>query len=137
MKHIILLLLFLILPSTALAHDHGRTDQAWEALSQEEKNWYKSLMRPDMPEYPCCGESDQYWCDIVTVEKHKDGDKVFCTITDTRPDEPFKRIHVPVGTKIEIPPEKYKFDQGNPTGHTIVFLSSTRSVYCFVQSTGI
>lgn len=115
------------------AHDHGRTDPAWEALSPETKEWFKTLMRPDMPEYSCCGESDHYWCDKVNVRQGK----VFCTITDDRPDEQFKRPHVPVGTEIEIPPEKLKWDRGNPTGHSVVFLSSTRDVYCFVQNGGV
>ena len=40
-------------------------------------------------------------------------------------------------TIIQIPPNKIKWDRGNPTGHTVVFLSSARYVYCFVQNGGI
>ena len=45
------------------------------------------------------------------------------TITDDRPDEPLGRPHLDVGTEIEIPNKKLKWDKGNPTGHGIVFLS--------------
>ncbi len=96
-------------------------------------HWYASLMQPDNPSISCCGEADAYWADGIEVV----GDKVFAIITDDRPDEPLRRLHIPVGTKIEIPPHKLKFDRGNPTGHAIVFMSATRQVYCFVQNTGI
>ena len=47
-------------------------------------------------------------------------------ITDDRPDEPLGRPHVRNGTEIEIPDQKLKWDQSNPTGHGIVFLSRSR-----------
>ena len=97
--------------------------------------WFKGLQRPDMPPgYSCCGEADAYWCDDVHV---KDG-HTFCTITDDRDDGPLKRPHVPVGTVIEIPDEKLKWDKGNPTGHAILFYMATpRLVLCFVQGGGV
>ena len=108
----------------ALAHDveHPELDA-----------WYAELMQPDVPNASCCGEADAYWCDTINV---KDA-KTFCTITDDRPDEPLKRPHVDIGTQIEIPDYKLKYDRGNPTGHAIVFLSRSQYVYCFVQGTGI
>jgi hypothetical protein len=73
----------------------------------------------DVPNASCCGEADAYWADGVHVG---DG-KTYVTITDDRPDEPLGRPHLDVGTEIEIPNKKLKWDKGNPTGHGIVFLS--------------
>lgn len=106
--------------SFALAHDHDHP---------ELDSWYAGLMQPDNPTVPCCGTADAYWCDDIHV---KDG-KVFCQITDDRDDATLGRPHVAMGTEIEIPTHKYKWDKSNPTGHTVVFLSSSRAVYCFVQ----
>ena len=98
----------------------------------EIRKWFRSLMQPDQPWMSCCGETDGYYADTIIVE----GDKVFAVITDDRPDEPLNRMHVPVGTKIQIPPHKLKFDRGNPTGHAILFLNRSLEVYCFVQGSG-
>lgn len=97
--------------------------------------WFKSLNRPDMPDgYSCCGEADAYWCDDIHV---KDG-HTFCTITDDRDDGPLQRPHVPVGTEIEIPDQKLKWDRGNPTGHSVLFYAvGPRAVLCFVQGNGM
>lgn len=62
---------------------------------------------------------------------------VFAIITDDRADEPLGRPHVPIGTRVEIPPHKLKFDRGNPTGHAIVFMGALGTVYCFVQNGGV
>lgn len=106
----------------ALAHDpeHHELDQ-----------WYGSLMQPDNPTASCCGVADAYWCDDYFA---RDG-KAYCRITDDR--EVAGRPPVPVGTEIEIPERKLKWDRGNPTGHSIVFLSSGGMVFCFVQSGGV
>jgi hypothetical protein len=93
----------------------------------------RSQMQPDNPVASCCGESDAYWADEVRV---RDG-KVYAVITDDRPDAPLGRPHVPVGTEVEIPDHKLKFDRGNPTGHGVVFLSGTRHVWCYVQPGGV
>lgn len=90
-------------------------------------------MQPDNPNASCCGEADAYWCDRINVREKK----TYCTITDTREDAPRHRPHVDIGTEIEIPDYKLKWDRGNPTGHAIVFLSRSQYVYCFVQGTGI
>jgi len=110
--------------SMAFAHDHDHP---------ELDGWYASLMQPDNPSISCCGKADAYWCDIINV---KDG-KTFCTITDDRDDGPLGRPHVPVGTQIEIPNYKLKWDRGNPTGHAIVFLGVAGHVFCFVQAGGV
>lgn len=115
-------LMFVVVAAFAHDHDHPELDQ-----------WYASLMQPDNPTVPCCGKSDAYWCDTINV---KDG-KTFCTITDDRDDRLLGRPHIPMGTKIEIPNHKLKWDRGNPTGHAVVFISPAGHVWCFVQGTGI
>lgn len=106
----------------AFAHDHDHPE-----LDQ----WYAGLMQPDNPTVSCCGKTDAYWCDDYYA---RDG-KAYCRITDDR--VVAGRPPVPVGTEIEIPNHKLKFDRGNPTGHHIVFLSSTGFVFCFVQGGGV
>lgn len=120
---------FLAVLSAAQARDLGQ----WENSDPRIKHWFETLMQPDNPGVRCCGEADGYWADKVEVV----GDKVFAIITDTRPDEPLKRPHVPPGTRIEVPAHKYKFDKGNPVGHTVIFLSPSRDVYCYVQNGGV
>ena len=101
-----------------------------DADHPEEDAWYAALMQPDNPTVSCCGKADAYWCDTIHV---KDG-KTFCTITDDR--VVLHRTPVPVGTEIEIPDRKLTWKDGNPPGHSVVFLSSGGAVYCFVQGTG-
>ncbi len=129
-----LLLIALLLPTPAFPHEHGRTDPAWEATPPEVQEWYRGLMQPDVPTISCCGESDAYWADEVHV--NKDGETV-AVITDDRDDAPFHRHHVPVGTEIIVPPNKLKWDRGNPTGHGIIFLSNQNYVWCYVQPGGV
>jgi hypothetical protein len=126
---------FGILPANA--HDDGQ----WGNNDPKVSEWYRELKQPDNPNASCCGEADAYWCDDIHV---KDG-HTFCAITDDRPDEPRKRPHLEVGTVIEIPAEKLKWDRGNPTGHSIVFIGRPGAmngtdvngpVYCFVQTGG-
>jgi hypothetical protein len=111
------------------AHDSGQ----WEAVDPAIRQWYQALMQPDVPNASCCGEADAYWADEVHV---RDG-KTYATITDDRPDEPLRRPHVDIGTEIEIPNNKLKWDKSNPTGHGVVFLSRNGYVFCYVQSGGI
>lgn len=94
------------------------------------------LMQPDNPSASCCGKTDAYWADEIHV---RDG-KTYATITDDRivPGRP----PIPVGTEVEIPDRKLKWEQGgkpigNPTGHSIVFLSAGGAVFCFVQAGGV
>jgi len=119
--------------NTAFAHDPD---------CPECDAWYASLMQPDNPTVSCCGEADAYWCDPIHVrEEEKQGVRVkitSCTINDPREDAPLhNRVHVPIGTVIDIPDYKLKWDKGNPTGHAIVFLSRMQYVYCFVQDGGV
>jgi hypothetical protein len=129
MKRIILCLgIFGCLISDLNARDLGQ----WEAVDPGIRQWYEALMRPDVPNASCCGEADAYWADEVHV---RDG-KTYAIITDDRPDEPRGRPHVDIGTEIEIPNNKLKWDKSNPTGHGIVFLSRNGYVFCYVQPGG-
>jgi hypothetical protein len=110
------------LASWAFAHDHDRP---------EFDPWYETLMMPDNPSVRCCGKDDEYRCDAFV----RNGE-TWCRVTDDRVNP--RRPVVAVGTEILIPPHKYKFDQGNPTGHTLVFGRPSGGdfyVYCFVQGT--
>lgn len=118
-----------VVPTPAKARDLGQ----WENSDPRVRQWFETLMQPDNPGVRCCGEADAYWADKIEV---KDG-KVYAIITDTRPDGPLLRPHVPPGTRIEVPPHKLKWDRGNPTGHTVIFLNASGQVLCFVQATGI
>lgn len=117
------------LVDTVFARDLGQ----WTTTDQSIRHWYETLMQPDDPAVSCCGEADAYWADSFEV----DGDKYVAIITDSRPDEPLGRPHRDVGTKIVIPNNKLKYDQSNPTGHGIVFLSRGDYVYCYVTPGGV
>jgi hypothetical protein len=129
-----LLIIFLVaigllpLGSTLVfARDVGQ----WAHTDPAINAWYEGL-KPDFPELSCCGHSDAYWCDEIHV---RDG-KTYCNITDDRPDDPLVRPHIDIGTEVFIPDYKLKWDNGNPTGHAIVFMGKYGNVYCFVQSGG-
>lgn len=109
---------------------HARDVGQWEETTSEIREWYRSLMQPDAPWVPCCGESDAYFAEAFVR-----GGKTYARIIDDRPDEPRHRPHVPVGTEIEVPNHKLKYDAGNPVGSAVIFLSVGRAVYCFVQGT--
>ena len=126
MKYLALVFVVISLALGTIATPH-------DAMNPDQDAWYRSLKQPDNPSVSCCGEADAYWADEIHV---KDG-KVYITITDDRDDAPLHRPHVDLGTVIEVPDYKLKWDAGNPTGHAVVFLSSNLSVYCFVQGSGI
>jgi hypothetical protein len=127
------LLCGLLLGAVAPRPAHSRDNGQWEGSDPEIRKWYQSLMQPDVPTLSCCGEADAYWCDEIHVK----GDKAYCRITDTRPDAPLGRPHREIGEEYEIPPNKLKHDAGNPTGHSIIFLSSAGYTWCFVQAGGV
>lgn len=121
----------------ALAHDdgHGGT------ISPEELAWYANLKQPDNPGMSCCGLADAYYAD--SFKASKDGNYI-AIITDTREDQQFGRPHVPPGTEVIVPNNKLKYDQGNPTGHGVIFMSRVPndgdgqpSVYCYVVPGGV
>jgi hypothetical protein len=129
MKRIVLGLACCCLIGVVNARDLGQ----WESTDPTVREWYQALMQPDIPSASCCGEADAYWADSYQV----DGDKYVAIITDPRPDEPLRRKHIEIGTKILVPNHKLKFDQSNPTGHGIIFLSRGDYVYCYVAPGGV
>ena len=111
-----------------MARDNGQ----WENADPKIRQWYETLMRPDMPGSICCKEADAYWADEIHVR----GGKTYAVITDDRDDAPRGRPHIDVGTEVEIPNNKLKWDRSNPTGHGVVFLSRSLYVFCYVQPGG-
>src|SRR3977135_1442004 len=129
MKGLVLGTAFGLVMCAANARDYGQ----WESGNPTLRGWNKALMQTDNPAASCCGEADAYWADSFEV----DGDKYVAIITDSRPDEPLRRKHVDVGTRIVVPNHKLKFDQSNPTGHGIIFLNRSDYVYCYVAPGGV
>ena len=121
-------LLALVMCVPALARDNGQ----WEGGSAHVRQWFKQLMQPDNPHVSCCGEADAYYADSFEVE----GDHYIAIITDERDDAPFGRPHIDVGTRIPVPNHKIKWDEGNPTGHGVIFVGQP-GVYCFVAPGGV
>ena len=113
----------------AIARDVGQ----WETGDPAIRDWYRSLMQPDMPLSSCCGEADAYWADSYQV----DGDRYVAIITDPRPDEPLHRRHIDIGTKFVVPNHKLKYDASNPTGHGLIFLNPYDFVLCYVPPGGV
>lgn len=122
-----------LLLSLALTPARARDVGQWAKADPEIRAWYQSLMCPDVPSRSCCGEADAYWADEIHVR----GGKTYVTITDDRDDAPLGRPHVPVGTEIEVPANKLKWDRQNPTGHGVLFLSTALYVWCYVQPGGV
>jgi hypothetical protein len=125
-------LLWLGMVSGLAVGAHARDLGRWDAIDPALRHRCQALMQPDVPTASCCGEADAYFADEIHV---RDG-KTYAVMTDERLDEPRNRPHLDVGTEIEIPERKLKWDRGNPTGHGIVFLSRNRYVFCYVQPGG-
>lgn len=125
MLKVLLLSSALVLAGSVHARDNGQ----WN--DPDLKKWYSELMQPDNETASCCGEADAYFCDSIHVRK----DVTYCNINDDR--LILHRTPRPVGMEIEIPDRKLmdgRKTNGNPTGHSVVFLSSGAepAVYCFV-----
>jgi hypothetical protein len=125
-----IVLLFLCVISIANARDLGQWEQSDPAISA----WFKSVKMPDHPTVSCCGEADAWYAD--ETENGPNGELI-AVITDERSDEPLRRRHIPVGTKIVVPPEKIQWRYGNPVGHTIIFLNPDNQVWCYIQNGGV
>jgi hypothetical protein len=124
-----ILTVFMLLASPAAARDFGQ----WEAQSPDVRSWFQRLMQPDSPLVSCCGEADSYWADSYKV----DAGRYVAIITDERPDQPLGRPHREIGEKIVVPNNKVKWDEGNPTGHGIIFIGVGGQVYCYVPPGGV
>jgi hypothetical protein len=121
--------LMLLGAAVAFARDLGQ----WETSNPEIITWYQNLMMPDAPSVSCCGEADAYWADTFEVQ---DG-KYVAIITDDRPDAPRHRPHRDVGQRVVIPNYKVKFNEGNPTGHGVLFIGANGGIYCYVPPGGV
>src|SRR5271154_4148905 len=82
----------------------GHPGQNWEELEPDPvvRAWMSTLLQPDQPinsPVSCCGESDAYWADKVSVVN----DEVYATVEDDREDSKLGRQHVPNGTQFKIP----------------------------------
>lgn len=128
---LIVALSFAALVSVVRARDLGQ----WKYAAPDLAAYFGTLTQPDHPYISCCGEADAYWAD------HTDTDgagNLIAIITDTRDDGPLMRPHVPVGTRIIVPASKIrKKPIPNPTGHTLIFLSTSQTVYCYEPLPGI
>ena len=115
-------LVLLLVAAPATARDNGQ----WTSSPANVRQWFQQLMQPDNPRVSCCGEADAFEADRFEVE----GDHYVAIITDG------KGV-IPNGTKIPVPNKKMKWDEGNPTGHGIIFISTTGDVYCYVTPGGV
>lgn len=117
-----------------LAPAHGRDDGQWDGHDAGVRQWFQRLMQPDNPRVPCCGEADAYYADSFEV----DGDRYVAIITDERDDAPLRRPHIAPGTRVPVPNHKLKFDEGNPTGHGVIFMrASDGFVFCYIAPGGV
>ena len=120
MLRTILALAILTLP--VAARDNGQ----WEIQPAYLRHWFQKLMQPDNPYMSCCGEADAFEAD--TFEQLDD--QYVAIITNG------KGV-IPEGTRIPVPNNKMKWDEGNPTGHGIIFIGSGGQVYCYVTPGGV
>jgi hypothetical protein len=124
-----IIVVFMLVASPAAARDLGQ----WENQAPEVRKWFQRLMQPDAPFMSCCGEADAYWADSFEVDE----DRYVAIITDERPDGPLGRPHRKPGEKIVVPNHKIKWDDGNPTGHGIIFIGIGDQVFCYVPPGGV
>ena len=141
----VLLAFALVAAVPAAARDLGQ----WKNVDPKIRAWFAALMQPDNPTQSCCGDGDAYWADVVHVETDGLGgpQRVIAVITDDRDDAPLGRMHEVIGTRYVVPPNKIKWDNGNPTGHIVIFLGSVilkksvqvkpREVLCYVPNGGV
>jgi hypothetical protein len=120
MFRIFIALVALTLP--AAARDNGQ----WENQPAYLRQWFQKLMQPDNPVMSCCGEADAFEADSFEVRD----DQYVAIITNG------KGV-LPEGTRIPVPNNKMKWDEGNPTGHGIIFIGSAGQVYCYVTPGGV
>jgi hypothetical protein len=150
MRKILATLALCITVALAPAAAAAAPKKDWDLVghSDEVKEWFRTLQRPDsnpMSPQSCCGETDAYYADVTS---YRDG-KIIATVTDDREDDPLKRIHVNIGTEFVVPPKKIvgmeQQLRGNPTGHIVIFLGpghgkggddTTREVICYVMNGG-
>ena len=120
----------LIAVPNANARDLGQ----WEGQPPQIRGWFERLMQPDNKFKSCCGEADAYEADSFEVE----GDHYVAVVTNGTGDIAHGKPAIPEGTRISVPNHKMKWDEGNPTGHGIIFISAqTKEVLCYVTPGGV
>ena len=102
------------------------TMASWENSPPNVRRWFQGLTQPDNPWVSCCGEADAYEADLFEVE----GGHYVAVITDGKGE-------IPNGTKIPVPYYKIKWDEGNPTGHGIIFIGIQGQVFCYIAPGGV
>jgi hypothetical protein len=122
MRLVAILFPLLLAAPPALARDNGQ----WADQPAYLRQWFQKLMQPDNPVVSCCGEADAFEADSFEV-RH---DQYVAIITNG------KGV-IPEGTKITVPNAKMKWDEGNPTGHGIIFIGGGGQVYCYVAPGGV
>ena len=115
-------IVFMLLSLPAGARDNGQ----WGNQPAYLREWFQKLMQPDNPYMSCCGEADAFEADSFEVR----GDEYVAIITNG------KGV-IPNGTRILVPNQKLKWDEGNPTGHGIIFIGSNGQVFCYVTPGGV
>lgn len=128
MIRFLLLCAAVLMAGAASARDDGQ----WEGQDQAIREWFRGLMQPDNPRVSCCGEADAYQADMYETE----GDHYVAIITDGSGDPEHGKPAIPNGTRIPVPNHKMKWDQGNPTGHGIIFINPS-GVLCYVTPGGV
>jgi hypothetical protein len=104
----------------------ARDDGQWGAQPPNVRQWFQHLMQPDQPTMSCCGEADAYEADNFEVE----GDHYVAIVTNGKG-------QIPDGTRVPVPNAKMKWNEGNPTGHGILFIGPARQIYCYVTPGGV
>jgi len=122
MEMILVVLLMLLFSPPATARDNGQ----WANQPPAVRQWFQNLMRPDNPLASCCGEADAYEADSFEVSS----DHYIAIITNGKGE-------IPEGRRIQVPNSKIKWDNGNPTGHGIIFIGSFGDVLCYVPPGGV
>jgi hypothetical protein len=108
-----------------------RYDPEWENSPPHIRKWFQELMQPDNPGFSCCGEADSYEADLY----EQDGDNYVAIITGQGP--AVNKLHIPEGTRLRVPIAKIKWDNGNPTGHGIIFVGRDYTIFCYVPPAGL
>jgi hypothetical protein len=115
-------LLALVVYAPAVARDNGQ----WENTPASVRQWFQQLMQPDNPRVSCCGEADAFEADTFEA----DGDHYVAIITDGKG-------MIPNGSKFTVPNDKMKWDDGNPTGHGILFVGAHGQIFCYIAPGGV
>jgi hypothetical protein len=115
----------LIIAGTVIAAK-ARDNGEWGDQPSHIRQWFQKLMQPDNKYQSCCGEADAYEADNFEVES----DHYVAIITDGKGD-------FPNGTRFSVPNHKMKWDEGNPTGHGILFIGAQGQIFCYVAPGGV